>query len=178
MCIILDVNSFSNFGNTDDEDMAPVRYWLENKNGKIVYSGTEKFRNEWEASGGYGLMMELLYPGASSSSAVRMGWEQMLVQLERLGTFKLVPAEDVQTKAAALEQTAELRSDDPHIIALAMVANVKVLVVQRLPDVPSRGRRRARGADPALQADFKDQVGGSVYITRNHRHLLTRDTCP
>ena len=178
MCIILDVNSFSNFRNRADEDMEPVRHWLENKNGKIVYSSTEKLRSEWGASGGYGLMMELLYPGASSSSAVRMGWEQILMELERLGTFKLVPAEDVQAKADALEQTGELQSDDPHIIALAKIASVKVLVVQHLPNTPSRGRRRSRGADPDLQEDFKNLVGGKVYITKSHSHLLTRDTCP
>ena len=148
------------------------------KNGKIVFSSTEKFRSEWEASGGHGLMIELLYPGASSSSAARMGWEQMLVQLERMGIFKLVPAEDVQAKAAALERAGKLRSDDPHVIALAMIANVKVLVVQRLLNTPSRGRRRARGADPALQEDFKNLVGGSVYQTKSHSRLLRKDMCP
>ena len=178
MCIILDVNSFSNFRNRADEDMEIVRRWLENRNGKIAYSSTETLRGEWGASGGYGLMMELLYPGASSSSAVRMGWEQILMELDRLGTFKLVPAEDVQAKADALEQTGDLQSDDPDIIALAMLANAKVLVVQRIPDTPIRGRGRPRGADPELQEDFKNLVGGSVYITRSHRHLLTRDTCP
>ena len=178
MCIILDVNSFSNFRNRADEDMEIVRRWLENRNGKIAYSSTEKLKSEWGTSGGYGLMMELLYPGASSSSAVRMGWEQILMELERLGTFKLVSAEDVQAKAEALEQTGDLQSDDPDIIALAMLANVKVLVVQRIPDTPIGGRGRPRGADPELQEDFKNLVGGSVYITRNHRHLLTRDTCP
>ncbi len=181
MCIILDVNSFSNFRNSANEDMEPVRHWLEKKNGKIVYSSTEKFRSEWEASGGYELMIELLYPGASSTSAVRMGWEQILIELERSGTFKLVRANDVQTKTDALEQAGELRSDDPHIIALAMLANVKVLVVQRLPDAPSRGKRRPpRGADPKLQADFKDPsfVGGKIYITKSHSDLLSKDMCP
>ena len=100
--------------------------------------------------------------------------------LQRMGKFKLLPAEDVQAKADALEQTGELMSDDPHIIALAMIASVKVLAVQRLPGIPSRGRRRPRGADPELQKDFKDRnfVGGKVYITKSHSHLLTRDTCP
>ena len=177
MCIILDVNSFSNFRNTTDEDMEPVRNWLEGENGKIVYSSTDKFKNEWETGGGYELMIKLLYPGSSLPSSIRMGWEQVMTQLQRMGKFKLVPAEVVQAKADALEQSGELRSDDPHIIALAMIASVKVLVVQRLPNTPRRG---VRGADPALQADFKDRnfVGGKVYITKSHSHLLRRDTCP
>ena len=180
MCIILDVNSFHNFRIQANEDMEPVRNWLNRSNGKIVYSPTEKFRSEWEAGGGYELMRRLLQDqGSNPSSPIGLNWEQAVMELQRMGKFKLVPAEDVQAKVEALEQTDELRSDDPHIIALAMIASVKVLVVQRLPDIPRRrGRRGARGADPALQEDFKNLVGGSVYITRNHRHLLTRDTCP
>ena len=180
MCIVLDVNSFRNFRNTANADMEPVRNWLNSSNGKIVYSPTEKFRSEWEAGGGYELMRELLQDQSSSRSlSIGIGWEQAVMELQRMGKFKLIPAADVQAKADALEQTNLLRSDDPHIIALAIIANVKVLVVQRLPDTPRRGgRRRPRGADPALQEDFKNQVGGSVYITRSHRHLLTRDTCP
>ena len=164
MCIILDVNSFSDLRNTVNEDMKPVWYWLENKNGKIVYSSTEKFRSEWEAGGGYELMIELLYPGSRSSLSVRMGWEQAVMELQRMGKFKLVSAEAVQAKAEALEQTGELRSDDPHIIALAIIANVTVLVSN----------------DRALHADFKNPklVGGRVYQTKTHRHLLRGDTCP
>lgn len=177
MCIILDVNSFSNFRNTDNEDLEPVRNWLESDSGKIVYTSTEKFRCEWEAGGGYELMINLLYPESSPSSSIRMGWQQTIIELQRMGKLKLVSAEDVQAKADALEQSGELRSDDPHIIALAMIASVKVLVVQRLPNTL---RRRARGADVALQADFKNRnfVGGKVYTTKSHSHLLRRDTCP
>ena len=120
MWIIWDVNSFSNFRNATDEDMEPVRNWLESENGKIVYSSTEKFRCEWEAGGGYELMIKLLYPGLSPSLSIRMGWEQAMMKLQRMGKFKMLPAEDVQAKADALEQTGELMSDDPHIIALAM----------------------------------------------------------
>ena len=180
MCIVLDVNSFRNFRNTANKDMEPVRNWLNRNNGKIVYSPTEKFRREWEAGGGYKVMKELLYPGSDPSLPIGMDWEQAVMELQRMGKFKLVPAADVQAKADALEQTRVLRSDDPHIIALAIIANVKVLVVQGLPDTPIGGRARPRGADPALQADFKDRnlVGGKVYITKSHSRLLRKDTCP
>ena len=179
MCIILDVNSFREFRDQANEDMEPVRHWLNRSNGKIVYSPTGKFRSEWEAGGGYQVMKELLYPGSAPSSPIEMGWEQAVMELQRMGKFKLVSTEDVQAEAETLEQTSELRSDDPHIIALARIANAKVLVVQRLPDTPRRGGRRGpRGADPDLQEDFKNLVGGSVYITRSHQHLLRKDTCP
>lgn len=57
----------------------------------------------------------------------------------------------------------EIKSDDPHIIALALIAGVKVLVSK----------------DNKLIADFKGHVSrGKVYKTKSHRHLLTKDTCP
>ncbi len=59
MCLILDANSLTKFKDRD-EDMEPVWYWLHRKNGKIVYSDTEKFRSEWEHRGGVKLMRQLL----------------------------------------------------------------------------------------------------------------------
>ncbi len=180
MCIILDTNSLANFKD-QGEDMEPIWYWLRRKNGKIVYSDTDKFRNEWKQRGVTQFLKELLQDqGLSPSSFISIDRNQLMRQLQRRDKFRLVSAQDVQKKADELEQSGTLRSDDPHIIALAMLANVKVLVVQRLPDGPIGRRGRARGADPALQADFKDRnlVGGKVYITKGHSRLLTRDTCP
>lgn len=140
MCIILDVNSIGKFKNPDDEDMEPVRDWLERKNGKIVYSYTEQFNKEWDEGGGY----------------------QLRRNLQRRDKFKEIPAQDVQEKADELE--GQIESDDPHIIALAIIAEVKVLA--------SNDRR--------LHEDFKNRnlVGGKVYQTKSHSRLLTRDTCP
>ena len=179
MCIILDANSFAKFNNKSDEDMKPVRKWVYGKYGKIVYSDTEKFRNEWKG-GGERLARELLQnQDTRHSSSTKIGWQEALRQLRRRDKFKFIPAAEVQAKADTLKQTGELSSNDWHIIALAMLANVKVLVVQRLPDIPrKKGRRGPRGADPELQEDFKNLVGGSVYITESHSRLLRKDTCP
>lgn len=140
MCIILDVNSIGKFKNPDDEDMEPVRDWLERKNGKIVYAYTEQFNKEWDEGGGY----------------------QLRRDLQRRGKFKEIPAQAVQEKADELEDRIE--SDDPHIIALAIIAEVKVLV--------SNDRR--------LHEDFKNRnlIGGKVYQTKSHSRLLRNDTCP
>ena len=48
MCIILDADCYSRFKDPDNKDMELVRKWLDNRNGKIVYSNTRKFRKEWE----------------------------------------------------------------------------------------------------------------------------------
>ena len=109
MCVILDANTFHKFKNPTDEDMAPVWKWLDDKNGKIVYSNTEKFVDEWER-GGMGHLRD---------------------QMMRAGQLKLV-SEGVQEKTDELE--GETASNDEHIIALAIVSGVKVLVSYREGD--------------------------------------------
>ena len=138
MCAILDANCFSKFRDPSDEDMKPVWKWLENKNGKIVYTNTKKFEDEW-------------YKG---------GMDDIRDQLIRSGQLKLV-SQDIKDKEKELKDI--IKSDDPHIIALALIAHVKVLISD----------------DNKLIQDFKDLVSqGKVYKTKGHRHLLTKDTCP
>ena len=140
-----------------DEDMEPIWNWLYRKHGKIAYSPTEKIKGEWE----------------------RGGMIKQMKTLNQAGKLKLVSAHDVRKKADELKHSGKLKSDDPDIIALAKIAKVKVLVVQRLIDIPSRARKTGhRGADSRLRADFKNLVGGAVYMTKSHSHLLRRDTCP
>ena len=139
MCIILDANCIGDFNNSANEDMKPVRQCLESRNGKIVYSDTEKFRSEWNAGGGY----------------------QLRRQLQRRNKLKLVSIQDVEEKENEL--SGEIASDDEHIIALAVIAQVKVLVSN----------------DKKLIRDFKDHITqGKVYQTKGHKRLLRKDTCP
>ena len=142
MCVILDTNTFGKFKNPNDEDMAPVWKWLDNRNGKIVYANTEKFEDEWEKG----------------------GMNHLRDQMMRAGQLKLV-SEGVQEKADELKD--KTASNDEHIIALAIIASVKVLVSYR-------------EGDGNLFADFKNRelVGGRVYTRKTHTHLLTKDTCP
>ena len=140
MCVILDVNSIGKFKDPADEDMEPVWNWLDRRNGKIAYASTKKFEEEWERGGGIQLRREL----------------------QRRDKLKEIPAQDVQEKAKELE--GKIESDDPHIIALSIIANVKVLVSN----------------DRTLHEDFKNRnlVGGRVYQTKSHSRLLRKDTCP
>ena len=142
MCVILDANTFGKFRNANDEDMAPVWKWLDNRNGKIVYSNTEKFEHEWE----------------------RGGMSHLRDQMMRAGQLKLV-SEGVEEKADELK--GEIASNDEHIIALALIAGVKVMV--SYPE-----------GDRDLFTDFKNRelVGGKVYTRKQHAHLLKKDTCP
>lgn len=76
-----------------------------------------------------------------------------------LGSFRL----SISNSAAKLRlQSADQppKSDDPHILALALVSGVRLLCSR----------------DTALHADFKNprilRPAGSVYQNRRHRHLL------
>ena len=109
MCVIVDTNTFGKFKNPADEDMAPVWKWLDDKNGKIVYSNTKKFEDEWE----------------------RGGMSHLRDQMMRAGQLKLV-SEGVQEKADELKN--KIASNDEHIIALAIVSGVTVLVSYREGD--------------------------------------------
>lgn len=142
MCAILDANTFNKFKDPADEDMQPVWNWLENKNGKLVYANIPKFEEEWE----------------------RGGMIHIRNQLMRAGQLRLV-SEGVQRKANELK--GEIRSDDEHIIALALIGGVKVLLSHR-------------EGDRDLITDFKnrDLIQGKVYTRKVHGHLLTKDTCP
>ncbi|MYC77484.1 hypothetical protein F4X10_17105 [Candidatus Poribacteria bacterium] len=143
MCIIVDTNTFHKFKEPDNEDMEPVWTWLEKRDGKIAYASTEKLEDEWDNG----------------------GMQNLRNQLRQAGKLKVVSFEDVQEKADELKGV--ISSDDEHIIALALIADVKVLVSYR-------------EGDGDLFADFKNRelVGGKVYTRKQHVHLLTKDTCP
>ena len=143
MCIILDTNTFHRFMNSDDMDMEPVRKWLNGRYGKIAYSATPKLKKEWDAG----------------------GMRRLIEEWKRAGKLKLVPSDEHHEKEAELK--GKTKSDDEHIVALALVAKVKVLVSYR-------------EGDSALFDDFKNRhlVGGKVYTRKTHAHLLPKDTCP
>ena len=138
MCIILDADCYSRFRNLDNEDMEPVRKWLDNRNGKIIYSNTRKFKKEWEKG----------------------GMDRWVIERKRAGQLKLAPP-GVEEKETELK--GKVRSNDAHIIALALIAKVKVLVSH----------------DIELGKDFKNYVvQGKVYKTKKHKRLLKNDLCP
>lgn len=138
MCLILDTNMYGLFLASDNEDMKPVRDWIDNKTGKIAHSPTGKMKDELDK-----------YP--------RM--RDRFAQYSRAGKLRTFSRQNVEREKNSLPH---LKSDDPDIIALARVSGVRLLV----------------SSDKYLHADFKQIVGGSIYQTRQHKHLLKRDICP
>ncbi len=144
MCIIVDTNTFHKFREPDDEDMEPVWTWLEKRDGKIAYSDIEKLEEEWN----------------------RGGMQDLRNRLRQRGKLKIVSPQEVKEKADELR--SEIASNDEHIIALAIIAGVKILVSYR-------------EGDRDLFTDFKncELVGGKVYTRKTHaQRMLRKDTCP
>lgn len=56
----------------------------------------------------------------------------------------------------------KIKSNDPHLLALAIASRVRVLVSR----------------DTNLGEDFKRLTSGSIYKNASHQRLLTRDLCP
>lgn len=141
MCIILDANLFTDFMNKTP-DMQPIWRWLEGvrgsqRRGKLAYSPTDKFKAE---------------------VGKHPRFETNLVELYRAGLLKVVPAAEVKE---AEDTLPPLKSDDAHIVALAVAGKVSVLVSR----------------DKNLHADFKNLARGKVYQTAKHKRLLKPDLC-
>ena len=105
MCAILDANMFGSFLAKNNEDMLPVRKWIEENRGKLAYSPTDTFATELEKAPN---MKNLIY------------------RYKQLGKLTDTPKEEVEKKAKELKGL--IKSNDPYIIALAQVASVKLLI--------------------------------------------------
>lgn len=142
MCIIIDANKLGQFlSQPPDADSAPIHNWLENKGGKIVYSTAGRFRAEI---------------GRKARERLRVYFQAgMAVEVdeERFG-------EDQRQLAAII------RSDDPHVLAMARATNTRILYT----------------ADQDLISDFKnkeliDQPRGKIYTNAANSKLLTKSAC-
>ena len=137
MCVILDTNMYGRFLNQQDTDMEPVRDWME-RYGKIAYSPTITMERELRKS---------------------PKMKARILEYRQAGKLKLIDKKEVDVTARELKN---LRSNDSHIVALAMCGNVKVLV----------------SADNALRQDFIKIAHGKIYQYKEQKHLLGKDTCP
>ena len=144
MCIIVDTNKLGAFlADPADEDSRPIRKWLDRGAGSIVYSTGGKFAQE-----------------------IQGRVKARLTGYVRAGRAKLIPESRFADDERALKNRADLRSDDPHVLALARAAGVRLLYM----------------ADGDLISDFKDkrfidQPRGKVYSGAHNAKLLTGSVC-
>jgi hypothetical protein len=134
MCIIIDANVGNEFGPLTDE-------------ARCVY--------EWLVAGGHvavggRLKMELL------KTKFRYLYQQLLIA----GRLIEYATPEVNQVERELTRSQVMRSDDPHVIALARVSHARTLFSR----------------DVELHSDFCNRVllapRGRVYQNRSHQHLL------
>lgn len=140
MCLIIDINMYGRFIKArGSREMKPLWQWLRHRGGKVVYSPTAKLKKEWK----------------------NFPYRKDAENLQREGLVKIVPPNIVQKKENELR--GKTKSDDEHIIALAMVAGAKLLL--------------SRDAD--LKDDFENPnlANGNIYKRAQAQRLLTPDVC-
>ena len=118
-------------------DTAPIHEWLGRGLGSIVYSAGGRFETDIVSRN-----------------------RERLAGLVRAGRARLVPWERVEPHQAGF---GNIRSDDPHVLALARAAGVRLLYTR----------------DGRLRRDFRDGqlIGGAIYRDRRDSDLLTEDAC-
>jgi len=124
------------------DDMKPIYTWLDGNRGKMVFAivGSDKERKS------YKIFVE--------SDLGRAYYEA--------GKINLLDPREIEVEIARIkEEHGTLKSNDIHIIAIAIVGKAEVLVSE----------------DRALHADFKRIIGGSIYQNKTHKHLLTSNLC-
>jgi len=143
VCLILDVNILHEVFPSPSADHVAVNKALTNLRATMVYGG--ELRREYQ----------------------RAGWfRPFLRRLDQQGSAKVVPDQEVDAQTEEIRLAGGYRSDDPHILALAIVAKVRLLCTD----------------DDNLSTDFKDRQlinnpRGNVYRRASHEHLL-RKHCP
>ena len=141
MCMIVDANRMADFLNPTHEDSEPIHKWLM-RGGKIVYSNSGSFESEVSV------------------------FERKLVELVRDGKAILIPEDKFRDEEEALRKSNDLQSDDPHVLALARCARVRLLYT----------------GDSKLISDFKcrkliSNPRGKIYSGRSNEDLLDRSVC-
>ena len=144
MCIIVDTNKLGTFlADPANEDSRPIRRWLDRGAGSIVYSTGGRFAQE-----------------------VRGRVKARLADYVRAGRAKLIPGSRFASDEHDLKARPNLRSNDPHVLALAKAAGVRLLYT----------------GDGDLISDFTnkrfiDRPRGKVYSGARNAGLLTRSVC-
>lgn len=142
MCVIIDIPVVHRVFPTPEDDFRPLHAYLMDRRTQMVYGG--KLRREY----------------------LRIEWfRRLLVRLDQQGSAWQVQDQEVDAATRRVHGRRLCLSNDHHIIALALVAQARLLCTD----------------DNDLMDDFKNKIllnnpRGKVYRYASHRYLL-RDHC-
>lgn len=142
MCLILDANIVHKVFPSPSDDFEPVLRALASGKAALVYGG--ELSREYQRTSGF------------------LGF---LRRLDQQGAAKQFPDTTVDRETEKIRRSGCCRSDDPHILALAVVSRARLLCSE----------------DEALGEDFTDpsilaRPRGHVYKRAEHSHLI-REHC-
>lgn len=151
-CAILDANCLGEtFGREESQAGAEFRRWV-GVEGRLVSGG--KLHEELRRSAEF------------------RRWAEFAIRSPHL---RVIPDRDLEAETQELERRADVRSDDPHVLALARVSGTRLLY--------TRDRKlRSDFQDPAIIADPRGQLynlGTKDELTDEHRERLrSARPCP
>ena len=140
MCLILDVNIIHKVFPSPGADHGPVREALNNLKATMVYGG--ELKREY----------------------LKLRWfRPFLRRLDQTGAAKVFSDSEVDARTAAICSAGGFESDDPHILALAIVTKARLLCSE----------------DDNLTTDFTNpqfirDPRGNVYRRAEHARLLRK----
>lgn len=146
MCIIVDTNRIGDFfSKPNNDDVDPIHKWLERKFGVLIYSTGSKFADE-----------------------LQYKTRRLLKEYAKAGHAKLIPASVFEEDEQHLQENPAVKSNDCHVLALARVADVRILFTE----------------DQDLMEDFKNpnlinKPRGKIFSGKqNEKELLNNWRCP
>lgn len=140
MCLIIDNNVVHLvFRQTPSEDYIPIVKALTQRKAKAVYGGylVEEYK-------------------------LLRTYFKIILEFDRQGMMRKINDTKVNDVTTNIEKRVSLKSDDPHIIALALVSNARLLCSE----------------DKDLAEDFTNKEilnpRGKVYRKKTHAHLIRK----
>lgn len=143
MCMIVDANRLGIFlTRPESEDALPIHNWIEKGWGNLIYSTGGKFAGE-----------------------VGRNARHRLAGYLQAGRATFIPASKFAKYEREFADNKAVRSDDPHVLALARFSGARLLYT----------------ADKNLRDDFKDtqllKPKGKIYSGKRNAGLLRQSTC-
>ncbi len=140
MCLVIDANVVHKVYPNPQLDFLPIYNRITSGKATITYGG--------HLTAEYSRMTE---------------FRKLLRILDQSGHARQLPNADVEAATHAFEQSGLLRSDDPHVLAVALVGRVRLLCSE----------------DEDLGDDFRDprilpKPRGNVYKRAAHVHLIIK----
>ncbi len=143
MCVIIDTNKLSAFFGLADPASSALYAWVQG-GGSLVFTTHGRYADELR----------------------KANFTNTFLEFRRFSRVLSVSARELDAHIAQIEGERQYRSNDVHLLALALASGARVLYTD----------------DRELQSDFTNRAiinnpRGKIYSKKDHAHLLTAYPC-